>query len=132
MWKAGTLPVPAEQLATGTIIVHPPSAPVERGVALYARVSGGDQKADLERQLSRLTEYAVSKKVGVTDAVKEVGSGMNGPRKGRLRLLRDPTAHTIVVEHRDRLMRFGFEYVGGCTCRPGTQDSGDGKGRIGR
>ena len=36
---------------------------------------------------------------------------MNGQRKGLLRLLRDPTAHTVVVEHRDRLMRFGFEYV---------------------
>jgi putative resolvase len=60
--------------------------------------------------LSRLTEYAVSKKMCITDAVKE-GSGMNGHRKGLLLLLRDPTAHTIVVEHRNRLMRFGFEYV---------------------
>ena len=41
------MPVPAEQLATGTVIVHPPAAPVERGVALYARVSGADQRADL-------------------------------------------------------------------------------------
>jgi len=111
MWKAGTLPVPAEHLATGTVIVHPPAAPVESGVALYARVSGADQRADLERQLSRLTEYAVSKKMCITDAVKEVGSGMNGHRKGLLRLLRDPAAQTVVVEHRDRLMRFGFEYV---------------------
>jgi predicted site-specific integrase-resolvase len=111
MWKAGLLPVPAEQLATGTVIVHAPTAPVASGVALYARVSGGDQKADLERQLSRLTEYAVSKKMCVTDAVKEVGSGMNGHRKGLMRLLRDPQAQTIVVEHRDRLMRFGFECV---------------------
>jgi putative resolvase len=87
------------------------AAPVESGVALYARVSGADQRADLERQLSRLTEYAVSKKMRITDAVKEVGSGMNGHRKGLLRLLRDPTAQTVVVEHRDRLMRFGFEYV---------------------
>ena len=98
MWKAGTLPVPAEQLATGTVIVHPPAAPVASGVALYARVSGADQKADLERQLSRLTEYAVSKKMCVTDAVKEVGSGMNGHRKGLLRLFGDPAAQTIVVE----------------------------------
>ena len=111
MWKAGTLPVPAEQLATGTVIVHAPAATVAGGVALYARVSGADQKADLYRQLSRLTEYAVAKKMCVTDAVKEVGSGMNGHRKGLLRLLRDPTAQTIVVEHRDRLMRFGFEYI---------------------
>jgi predicted site-specific integrase-resolvase len=28
-----------------------------------------------------------------------------------MRLLRTPTVATVVVEHRDRLMRFGFEYV---------------------
>ena len=56
-------------------------------------------------------EYAVSKKMCITDAVKEVVYGMNGHRKGLLRLWRDPTAHTVVVEHRDGLMRFGFEYV---------------------
>ncbi|EQD77307.1 Resolvase domain protein, partial [mine drainage metagenome] len=31
--------------------------------------------------------------------------------KGMMRLLRNPEIQTIVVEHRDRLMRFGFEYV---------------------
>ena len=111
MWKAGTLPISAEQLATGTIIVHQPLKSTVGGVALYARVSGADQKADLDRQLSRLTEYAVSKRMSVTDAVKEVGSGLNGHRKGLMRLLRDPAAQTILVEHRDRLMRFGFEYI---------------------
>ena len=28
-----------------------------------------------------------------------------------MRLLRTPAVTTLVVEHRDRLMRFGFEYV---------------------
>jgi putative resolvase len=28
-----------------------------------------------------------------------------------MRLLRTPAVTTVVVEHRDRLMRFGFEYV---------------------
>ncbi len=109
MWKAGTLPVPAEQMPTGTVVVH-----AERrgqGVALYARVSSADQKSDLDRQLSRLTEYAVAQKLAVVDAVKEVGSGLNGHRKGMMRLLRNPGIQTIVIEHRDRLMRFGFEYV---------------------
>src|ERR1039458_9517780 len=68
MWKAGRLPVPAEQLATGTVIVHSPASSTETGVALYARVSGADQKSDLERQVSRLTEFAVSKKMRVSDA----------------------------------------------------------------
>ena len=109
MWKAGKLPVPAEQLPTGTVVVHAERR--SQGVALYARVSSADQKADLDRQLSRLTEYAVAQGLVVIDAVKEVGSGLNGHRKGMMRLLRNPEIHTIVVEHRDRLMRFGFEYV---------------------
>ena len=104
------MPVPVEQMPTGTVIVHA-EAPKATGVALYARVSSADQKNDLDRQLARLTEFAVANKLPVVDVVKEVGSGMNGHRRGLLRLLRDPKAQTIIVEHRDRLMRFGFEYV---------------------
>lgn len=110
MWKDGRLPVPAEQMATGTVIVHAEPDDVG-GAAIYARVSSADQKNDLDRQLARLTEFAVAQKLPVVDAVKEVGSGLNGHRKGMMRLLHNPAAQTIVVEHRDRLMRFGFEYV---------------------
>lgn len=110
MWRDGRLPVPAEQLATGTVIIHSPVNEVN-GVALYARVFSADQKADLDRQLARLTEFAIEQKFFIVDAVKEVGSGLNGHRKGMMRLLRNPEAKMIVVEHRDRLMRFGFEYV---------------------
>jgi len=110
MWKDGRLPVPAEQMATGTVIVHAEPNKVG-GAALYARVSSADQKNDLDRQLARLTEYAVANKLVIVDAVKEVGSGLNGHRKGLIRLLHNASAQTIVVEHRDRLMRFGFEYV---------------------
>ena len=47
-FHAGVLPVPARQLATGTILVEEP--PTGRaGVALYARVPSGDQRADLAR-----------------------------------------------------------------------------------
>ncbi|VVM08187.1 hypothetical protein MAMC_02007 [Methylacidimicrobium cyclopophantes] len=109
MWKAGKLPVPAEQLATGTVIVHAEKHP--QGAVLYVRVSSNDQKADLDRQLARLTEFAITQGLSITDAVKEVGSGLNGRRRGLMRLLRDPAVRTIVVEHRDRLMRFGCEYV---------------------
>jgi len=111
MWKAGKLPIPAEQLPTGTIIVHPPVDATEGGVALYARVSSADQKADLDRQVARLAVYAAEKSWRVTEVVKEIGSGLNGHRRGLMRLLHDPKVTTVVVEHRDRLMRFGFEYV---------------------
>lgn len=111
-WKAGTMPVPVEQLASGTVIVHETKQISTIGnVALYARVSSADQKKDLDRQLGRLLEYAVAHKMPVVDSVKEIGSGLNGHRKGLMRLLANTNIQTILVEHRDRLMRFGFEYV---------------------
>lgn len=111
MWRDGKLPVPAEQLATGTVLVHPPKEPVVEAVALYARVSSNDQKADLERQLGRLAEYASREKLTVARSVSEVGSGLNGHGTKIMRLLADPTVRVIVVEHRDRLARFGSEYI---------------------
>jgi len=111
LWKEGKLPVPAEQLLTGTVIVHPPVITTEGCIALYARVSSADQKPDLERQVARLAVYAAEKGWRVTEIVKEIGSGLNGHRRGLMRLLRTPAVTTVVVEHRARLMRFGFEYV---------------------
>ncbi len=109
LWKAGGLPVPAYQLPTGTVVVGAKSQ--AGGVALYARVSSADQKSDLDRQLARLTEHAVAHKMVIVDAVKEVGSGLNGHRRNMLKLLGNPEVNAILVEHRERLMRFGFEYV---------------------
>jgi hypothetical protein len=47
MWKSGKMPVPAHQLPTGTLIVGVDGP--DASVALYARVSSSDQKADLDR-----------------------------------------------------------------------------------
>jgi len=114
LWKTGKLPLPAEQLATGTIIVKEPEASYEAGpssVVLYARVSSSDQKQDLDRQISRLVEVVTSKGLQVVKVIKEIGSGLNGKRTKLLTILRDPNVKTIVVEHKDRLARFGFEYL---------------------
>jgi putative resolvase len=109
-WRDGKLPVPAEQTKTGMILVHP-VASVQGGAALYARVSSHDQKSDLDRQLGRLVEYATSQKLSVVKSVAEIGSGLNGHRAKLMALLKDETVATIVVEHRDRLARFGAEYI---------------------
>jgi putative resolvase len=111
MWRDGRLPIPAEQLPTGTVIVHPPPAPSAEAVALYARVASADQKADLERQLGRLADYASRERLMVIRSVSEIGSGLNGHRAKVMRLLADPAVRTLVVEHRDRLARFGAEYI---------------------
>ena len=110
MWRAGTLPAECEQLATGTVLVRVQS-PEPHGVALYARVSSHDQRADLDRQLARLVEFAAREKLVVVDSAKEIGSGLNGNRRALTGLLRNADVGAIVVEHRDRLARFGFEYI---------------------
>lgn len=113
LYRSGKFPIPTEQLPTGTILVHPPvpTPPNQPQAALYARVSSRDQKTDLERQLQRLRDYAAANGLQVVKELTEIGSGLNGHRKKLLRLLADPTIPIIVVEHKDRLARFGYEYL---------------------
>ncbi len=111
-FRDGTLPVPARQTATGTILVDVPRREEQTaGVALYARVSSSDQREDLDRQVGRLAAWATAQGLRVTGTVAEVGSGLNGSRGKLKRLLADRAVGTIVVEHRERLARFGVEYV---------------------
>ena len=111
-WRDGKLPVPARQTETGTILVELPAlGSADVGVMVYARVSSHDQRADLDRQVARLTEWATGQGLVVAEVVREVGSGLNGKRPKLRRVLSDPSATVIVVEHRDRLARFGVEHL---------------------
>jgi predicted site-specific integrase-resolvase len=79
--------------------------------APYARVSSSVQRADLDRQVARVSTWATAHGYSIHRVVTEVGSGFNGNRRKFRALLVDPTVTTIVVEHRDRFARFGSEYV---------------------
>jgi predicted site-specific integrase-resolvase len=110
-FAAGTLPVPARKVG-GLILVEQSAAPeTVRITAVYARVSSADQKPDLDRQVARVTTWAVAEGLAVGRVVTEVGSALNGERRKFLALLRDEPVGAIVVEHRDRFARFGAEYV---------------------
>jgi predicted site-specific integrase-resolvase len=80
-------------------------------VVLYGRVSSTEQRDDLQRQMSRLRDFVAARGLSVSSEVSDIGSGLNGHRKKLGVLLRDPEVGTIVVEHRDRLARFGVEYI---------------------
>ena len=117
LWvKHGKMPVPFERTPTGTILVQevPSNPSAASKVAIYARVCGSDQKRDLDRQVVRLMEFAGRSQLAVAHVVTEVGSGLNGHRSKLVTLLEDKTMAVIIVEHRDRLMRFGSEYVEAC------------------
>jgi putative resolvase len=110
-FRQGTMPVPARRLPSGTILVDTPGSPPGGRVVLYARVTAYDQRADLDRQVARLTAWATGQGMVVAEVVREVGAGVNGKRPRLRRLLADPHATTIVVEHQDRLARFGVEHL---------------------
>jgi predicted site-specific integrase-resolvase len=108
----GNMPVPTDRTPTGRIMVvlEEPATKNERTV-LYARVSSSDQKEDCVRQADRLRTLAAGQGWINVEVVAEIGSGLNGHRKQLVRLLSDPSVRRIVVEHRDRLARFGVEYI---------------------
>jgi predicted site-specific integrase-resolvase len=110
-WKAGQ--IPGYQAPTGTIIVHEPTAQAARAqrVAIYARVSSPEQQANLDRQAEQLLSYCAAKGYQVSKVVKEIASGVNDSRPKLLGLLEDQAMTLIVVEHKDRLTRFGFRYL---------------------
>ncbi|MGH9116469.1 MAG: IS607 family transposase [Acidimicrobiales bacterium] len=110
-WRDGKLPVPAYQTATGTILVDVPAGGGDGRTVVYARVSSHDQREGLDAQVGRVTRWASQSGVAVDEVVREVGSGLNGKRRKLHRVLSDATVATIVVEHRDRLARFGVEHL---------------------
>jgi predicted site-specific integrase-resolvase len=93
------------------MVREPAQSQEAMGVALYARVSSADQKADLQRQIQRLKEYASARGYQVSKIVSETASGLNDSRPKFLKLLTDASIGVIVVEHRDRATRFGLAYI---------------------
>jgi predicted site-specific integrase-resolvase len=104
------------QMPTGTIIVEAPEVVKEKlqgplNVAIYARVSSTENKSNLEAQAKRLLDYCAARGYKIKEEVKEIGSGVNDTRPKLLKLLVNNDIDCIVVEHKDRLTRFGFKYI---------------------
>jgi len=86
----------------------------ETRAVIYARVSSADQEEDLERQINYLTNYATAKGYRVVEVLKDVASGLNTQRKGLLRLFKlveGRGVDVVLITYKDRLTRFGFEYL---------------------
>ena len=114
-FKAGKIPYPTKQLESGTVIVdYTNGAKAVAAVgkaAVYARVSSAENKDNLERQAERLTSYAMARGYVIVHIVKEVGSGLNDNRRKLERLLKQDDYQFLIVEHKDRLGRFGTNYI---------------------
>lgn len=80
-------------------------------IAIYARVSSSENKDNLEKQKQRLLDYCSAKGYKVELIVTEIGSGLNDNRPKLEKLLTDKSITKIIVEHKDRIARFGFNYI---------------------
>jgi predicted site-specific integrase-resolvase len=102
--------IKGHQMPTGTIIVEDEQRDKENGkrCIIYARVSDRQSKDNLDQQAERLKEYAISRGYQIVEVVKEIGSGVNDRREKLLKLFQ---RDDYMVEHKDRLTRFGFNYI---------------------
>ena len=92
------------------------SEPTDERVVVYCRVSSHDQKKSggLERQVGRVTTHCADKGYKVVSILQEVGSGMSDtrPKLNRLfKMVNTNEVDRVVVEFKDRLVRFGFNYL---------------------
>ena len=90
--------------------------PSEVRAVIYARVSSHKQRKDgnLDRQIERLRSYCSAKGYKVIDVITDVASGLKENRSGLQKLfdiVERRQVDVVVVEFRDRLTRFGFDYL---------------------
>ncbi|MBQ7059004.1 MAG: IS607 family transposase [Firmicutes bacterium] len=84
-----------------------------RKVVIYARVSTKNQKDDLRNQVSFLRVFCNARGIIVDECIEDYGSGLNYNRKKWNDLLdevMDNKVKTIIVTHKDRFVRFGYEW----------------------
>ena len=84
-----------------------------RQVVIYARVSIRNQKDDLQNQVSFSRQFCNARGMIVDQCIEEYGSGLNYNRKKWNQLLdevMEQKIKTIIVTHKDRFIRFGYDW----------------------
>ena len=88
----------------------------KRGVLVYGRVSAYDQKhnGDLDRQVEVLQDYCLDNNLDVLDTITDVASGLKTNRRGLKKIFKlvcKGKVSKVIISYKDRLTRFGFEYL---------------------
>ena len=111
-YKRGDIPN-AYALPSGAIYVKEENDIVNLSIKtiVYARVSNPEQKKNLDSQLKRNIDFSLANGWAIDEMIKDIGSGLNDKRKGISKILSYKEPIRLVIEHKDRLTRFGFEYI---------------------
>lgn len=94
---------------------------LEKRAILYARVSSSTNKKSLDGQIERLRNYASAKGYIIVDEVREIASGLNDHRSKFVKLLKRNDYNILLAEHKDRITRFGYNYLSILLARCGIQ-----------
>lgn len=85
----------------------------EQMIIAYCRVSSSGQKNDLVTQKAALEQFCIASGKPVALWMEDIGSGLNYERKNFVRLMEmveRGEVSEIVIAHKDRLVRFGYEW----------------------
>jgi putative resolvase len=112
LFKRGGIPN-SKQTETGAIMVEVDNKEDIKNEynIVYSRVSSSENRKNLESQASRVCQFCNANGWIVNEIVKECASGLNDKRPKLQKILEENKATRIIVEHKDRLTRFGFEYI---------------------
>ena len=102
----------ARQLPSGTVVIDENiNQDKPEYTVVYARVSSSENRSNLDTQANRLVQFCIANGWVVDEVVKECASGLNDERPKLCKVFKERKATRIVVEHKDRLTRFGFNYI---------------------
>jgi predicted site-specific integrase-resolvase len=111
---SGRLAIPVEEFEK----LRPPEMRLvdKPRAIIYVRVSSDKQarQGDLDRQVEALKRYAAEHGYQVVEVIRDIGSGLKTNRRGLKKLLRmvvQRRVDVVLVTYRDRLTRFGYEYL---------------------
>jgi predicted site-specific integrase-resolvase len=102
-----------EKSPTNTIfiLVDEKINPINEKNVVYCRVSSSENKSNLESQKQRCLDFCAARGLVVSDAIVEVGSGLNDKREKLRKILADTTIKTIIVENKSRLASFETTFI---------------------
>lgn len=114
-FKEDKIPYKTKILPSGGLLVclEENNLFVDRDCIIYCRVSSPNKKEDLKRQIDRCSEYAIKNGFNILKVYKEIASGMNDNRRELNKLFNelDSKDFTLIIDNKDRLTRFGFNYI---------------------
>jgi len=113
-FKSNKMPVKTFVSPSGSLFVIDDNKNINdsdvKTLVIYCRVSQSNRKQDMENQIQRCSDWAIINGYCIIKVFKEFASGMNDNRKEFWKMINSKPS-IILIENKDRLTRFGFNYL---------------------